>query len=139
MYVVDDDGTTVADSGDGILIFGTAGDVDAVYAPLKSLGMYIEAEDLTAPYATPLTFDQDDTDQTNVIHDGDAEDRLDFSDRVAHDTKPKELFSYVDDMGVEQRVVEETRTTSALNGSPWSPTGLSTPWLRQHPMLTECW
>ena len=127
VYVRDDDGTLVTDTdGGGIRIGdgpdGTANTDDDIFAPLKSLGMYIEAADIDdvaatpGMYADPPTADADDADQTNVIHDGDAADRLDFSDRVGAETKPKELFSYVDSAGVEQRVVEETRTTNALTG-----------------------
>ena len=116
VYVVNDAAdTTVMDSGDGILIGDVDGDPltlnDNTYAPLKALGPHYEAADVQAG-GTPA---DDGADEDNVIADGNFENGLDFSDQVAADTEPKDLFSYVDG-GETIHVVETARTINAVTG-----------------------
>ena len=118
VYVENAASTDVTDpDGDGILVIdpdGTPGNADDVNEPLKSLGMYIEAADVqddgTTPDSGTTTFDND------AVHNGDDNDNLDHSDLVEVDTKPKELFSYVDAAGVTQTVVEASRTINSATG-----------------------
>ena len=121
VYVVNAAGTAVTGLGNNISLAvgpdGNANTDDDTYAPLKSLGMYIQAADVTpdatGTYATPPTADSGTTTFTNSVHAGDDLNNLDHDDRVAADTKPKELYSYVDAAGVTQRVVETQRTIMA--------------------------
>ena len=117
VYVVSgaaDGSEDVTDGGDGISIAvgadGTANTADDTYAPLKSLGMYIEAADIQSTADTVAADTGTDEFDSDHVANDDYASNLDHGDQVAASTKPKELFSYVDSTGNEQRVVETSRT-----------------------------
>ena len=113
VYVIDGRADAVA----GIVASGgrLQTDVDT-FITLKSLGMHYQAADVDdiygeddGVYADPADADDGGGAGGNA---GNIENSLDHTDRVGAKTKPKELFSYVDD-GVTIHVVEISRMTTA--------------------------